>query len=281
MPGAPLRADQDRDALIRIARADGLESQLSIDLDHAEFKLGWENVVLDTPDGWIVRFPRDDDVPFELELQLLSRLHDRLPARIPAVVRTGRLTKYAVYRRLDGSSLDVDGFEAADPINRDRVTAPFGRFLAAMHQALSAEEITELGVPTADRFGDESVAEQLPTSVRPRYQQVRALVADRLANHSTPPVLLHNDFHLGNLVLDAPLGRLTGVWDFSCVAIGDPSVDFRYLLGDSRELAARIASSYAARTGREIDLGLAAAVLTLEEVSDALEEGRDPVPYLT
>jgi aminoglycoside phosphotransferase (APT) family kinase protein len=92
-------------------------------------------------------------------------------------------------------------------------------------------------------------------------------------------VLLHSDFHLGNLVMTAPLGRLAGVWDFSCVATGHPSLDFRYLTSH-RELAARVASAYAARTGREIDLGLAAAALTLEDVSDALEEGRDPAPYL-
>lgn len=61
----------------------------------------------------------------------------------------------------------------------------------------------------------------------------------------------------------------------------DPSFDFRYLLGDSRELAARTASAYAARTGREIDLGLAAAAQVMEAVCDALEEGRDPAPYLT
>ncbi|QGN35075.1 phosphotransferase [Microlunatus sp. Gsoil 973] len=281
MPGAPLRPDQHRDELIRLARADGLESELTIDLDNSEFKIGWENVVLDSPDGWIVRFPRDDEVPFHRELRLLARLHDRLPARIPAVVRTGRSARYAVYRRLDGAVLDLKAFEAADPLVRDRVAAPFGRFLAAMHDAFSRDEITALDVPAADQFGDESTAERLPAAVRSRYQEVRALVADRLASGAAPPVLLHNDFHLGNLVLDAPLGRLAGVWDFSCVATGDPSVEFRYLVGDSRELAARIASAYAARTGREIDLGLAAAVLKLEEVSDALEEGRDPVPYLT
>lgn len=281
MPGAPLRPEHQREELIKAARADGLDTELGIDLDRAEFKIGWENVVLDTPDGWIVRFPRDEEVPFERELRLLERLHDRLPAPIPKVVRTGRLTAFAVYRRLDGAELDLKAFEAADPLIRDRVGASFGRFLAAMHDALSADEIAELGVPSAGAPGDDSVARQLPSALRSRYEAVRDDARRRLAARPGRSVLLHNDFHLGNLVLDSPLGRLVGVWDFSCVAIGDPSVDFRYLVGDSRELAARIASAYAARTGREIDLGLAASLLVLEEVSDALEEGRDPAPYLS
>jgi len=280
MPGAPLRPEHHREELIKVARAEGLESELGTDLDTAEFKLGWENVVLDTADGWIIRFPRDDEVGFERELRLLERLHDRLPVPIPKIIRTGRQARFAVYRRLDGSALDLKAFEAADPMTRDRVAASFGRFLAFMHDALSVDEIAELAVPPIDRGGPDTTAERLPPGLRSRYHQIRQELGERLAARPDRTVLLHDDFHLGNLVVDAPLGTLSGVWDFSCVCIGDPSFEFRYLVGESRELAARIASAYAARTGREIDLGLAASALVLEEVSDALEEGRDPAPYL-
>lgn len=280
MPGAPLRPEQNRDELIKLARADGLASDLGIDLDSAEFKVGWESVVLDTSDGWIIRFPRDEGVAFERELALLDRLHDRLPTPIPKIIRVGRRAKFAVYRRLDGSELDLQAFAAADSMTKDRVAASFGRFLAAMHGALDPAEINELGVPSIERDGDDSTAEQLPVALRSRYEAVRDQLRTRLATRSASPVLLHDDFHLGNLVVDAPLGGLSGVWDFSCVSTGDPSYEFRYLLGDSREFAARVASAYAARTGREIDLGIAAAAQVLEEVSDALEEGRDPAPYL-
>ncbi|MCL2535780.1 MAG: phosphotransferase [Nocardiaceae bacterium] len=281
MPGQPLKPEHHREELIKAARADGLESELGIDLDGAEFRVGWENAVLDTVDGWIVRFPRDDEVAFERELALLDRLHDRLPVPIPKIVRTGRRTPFAVYRRLDGAGLDLEAFEGADPLTRDRVAASFARFLAAMHDGLGADEIGDLGVPSIDRAGGDDITDRLPVALRSRYLLVRDRLRDRLAARPARPVLLHDDFHLGNLVLDAPLGRLSGVWDFSCVCTGDPSFDFRYLLGDSRELAARIASAYAARTGREIDLGVAAAAAVLEQVSDALEEGRDPAPYLT
>ena len=36
-----------------------------------------------------------------------------------------------------------------------------------------------------------------------------------------PVVTLHNDFHFHNLVLDAPVGVVSGVWDFSCVQRGE------------------------------------------------------------
>ena len=280
MPGAPLRPEQNRDELIKLARVDGLEADLGIDLDGAAFKVGWESVVLDTRDGWIIRFPRDDGVAFERELALLDRLHDRLPTPIPKIIRVGRRAKFAVYRRLNGFELDLRAFTAAGSMTKDRVAASFGRFLAAMHGALNAAEISELAVPSIERDGEDHTADQLPAALRSRYDSVRDQLRTRLAARPAHPVLLHDDFHLGNLVVDAPLGRLSGVWDFSCVCIGDPSYEFRYLLGDSGEFAARVASAYAARTGREVDLGIAAAAKVLEQVSDALEEGRDPAPYL-
>jgi aminoglycoside phosphotransferase (APT) family kinase protein len=285
MPGAPLRSDQNREALIELVRAEGLDSALGIDLEGAEFKLGWENVVLDTADGWIFRFPRDEQHRFELELQLLDRLQERLPAPIPKVVATGRDTRVAVYRRLDGDILDPARFESAAPSVRDRVADSFGRFLAAMHDGLSHDELAELAVPGFDQTdmtptADQPIDPALPEELRPAYRAVREQLDSALAGSRNRPVLLHNDFHLFNLVLESELGALAGVWDFSCVAVGDPSLDFRYLVSDSAELAARIASAYAARTGREIDLGLATAAWRLEMISDALEEGRDPAPYL-
>jgi aminoglycoside phosphotransferase (APT) family kinase protein len=263
--------------LIALARAEGFEAEL----ETAEFKLGWENVVLDTVDGWILRFPRDEDATgFERELLLLDRLHDRLPAPIPKIIHVSRTAPYAAYRRLNGVHLDAARFEAAEPRVKDRIAGDLGRFLAVMHQALTPDEITTIGVPLREAGGSASVEAALPAEVRAVYRNLSEEFDRRLAAGSGAAVLLHDDFHLGNLVLDADLGRLAGVWDFSCVSVGDPSLDFRYLVGDSAELAARIASAYAARTGREIDLGLAAMALTLEDVSDALEEHRDPAPYL-
>lgn len=277
MPGDPLRPDQERDALIAAARAEDLD----VDLSAAVFQVGWENVVLNTSDGWILRFPREGGREYRRELAVLETLHGRLPAPIPQVRFTGRLREFAGYRRLDGVHLDVGQYERAATAERDRVAASMARFLAAMHDAFSAAEIADLEIPG---FADEefypSAEPALARELQPRLDALKEQERALHASGSNGAVLLHNDFHVGNMVLDAPLGDLAGVWDFSCVATGDPSLEFRYLVGDSTDLAQRVASFYAARTGREIDLGLAAVALRLEEVSDAITEGRDPAPYL-
>ncbi|QDP95543.1 hypothetical protein FOE78_06145 [Microlunatus elymi] len=86
MCDAPLLIKQDRESMIVAVRAEGLE----VDLEGVEVRSGWENVVLDTRDGWILRFPRDEQVPYQRELALLDRLHDHLPAPsgLPRAVKT-------------------------------------------------------------------------------------------------------------------------------------------------------------------------------------------------
>lgn len=279
MPGPPLCDDQQYEALLAAVRAEDLP--ITVDLDAAVYRVGWEGVVLDTADGWIIRFPRGTREEYRRELAVLDRLNGRLPVPTPVVVATGSRRDFAVYRRLDGATLDPERYAAAGRAEQDHVAASLARFLAAMHHALSAEEIAELGIP---RWGSGGERREPPADwsepLRRRWDGLQREFAARRAAGAHRAVLLHDDFHPGNFVLDRPLGRLGGVWDFSCVSVGDPSLEFRYLVGDSMMLAQQVASFYAARTGFEIDLGLAALALQIEDVCDAIEEGRDPVPAL-
>ena len=272
-----MRDDQQRSALIAAVEADDLGFE--VDTAEAEFLVGWENVVLSTRDGWIVRFPRGEHHQYLRELRVLARLQGRLPADIPQVVATGRRRDFAVYRRLEGSEFDLDSYNAATTQVRNRLATSLGRFLARMHGALDPDAIVDLGIPEFGAEDDPTPTDRLSRQQAQRVAELQRRCAEYSARSSIR-VLLHNDFHPGNLVLDRPLGVLSGVWDFSCVSIGDPSLDFRYLVGDSLDLAQRVASAYAASTGREIDLGLARLSRQLEDIGDALEEGRDPGPYL-
>ena len=91
-----------------------------------------------------------------------------------------------------------------------------------------------------------------------------------------PPSLLHNDFYLHNIMLDADdFGRITGVFDWEMATIGDSMIDFGLSLSywrdpdDPPELLelseghahttkpgfltrAQLAERYAKRTGRDI-----------------------------
>lgn len=246
----------------------------------ASLRSGWENVVVATEDGWIFRFPRDEGVAFDREMATLRALRGRLPAAIPAVEWTGRHTRFAAYRALTGAGFDHRAYAAAAPHRRDRLAGSLAGFLAAMHSALSAREIAELGIGPG---GDDDPAGRIRRDLDRVPARHRPLVEELLSDYAVtwgcgavagPTVLLHNDFHFGNLVLSEAVGDVVGVWDFSCVQLGVPSFDFRYF-AENPELMARMAGQYETMTGIAIDLRAAVIAYRMEALGDSLGTGDD------
>lgn len=265
----------DRTSLIDAVLAEG---RAGLDLTNATVRSGWESVVLDSGDGWIYRFPRPH-VAFARELAVLERLTGRLPVPIPVVEWTGRQTTFAAYRKLDGFAFDADVYAHAAAGARDVLAGSLAAFLVAVHSAFTTAEIAELGIPApADPF--EPIA-AIRTKIASAPAGLRSALIDLLDEAESrareegndDPVVLHNDFDFSNLVLDGPIGPVTGVWDFSCVQLGPRSADLRYLAGRSADLVARVAAEYQALSGRAIDLRAAVLADRLERVGDSLDEG--------
>jgi aminoglycoside phosphotransferase (APT) family kinase protein len=283
---APVASNFDLDSLVAAVAAEGQQ----VDLAGAVRRSGWENVVLETVDGWILRFPREDALPFERELAILDRVCGRLPAKTPKVEWTGRHTRFAAYRTLTGAEFDADAYLAAPEWQRDALATSLARFLAAMHTFFTPVDVAELGIPTPVASPDTDPVvriadgmKKLPGEVLPA---VERLLADYAATWGAsavpgPNVVLHNDFHTSNLVLDGPVGEVTGVWDFSCVQIGVPSFDLRYFADGPADLLRRLAGEYAHQTGHQVDVRAATIAYRVESVCDALETGTtDTLPAL-
>jgi aminoglycoside phosphotransferase (APT) family kinase protein len=157
-----------------------------------------------------------------------------------------------------------------------KLAASLADFLAAMHQSLTPEEIHGLHVPEHEPAGTDPtpMLATLPPDAR-RFVHQLISEADHLRaerrSASKPNVVLHNDFHFWNIVLSAPVGKVTGVWDFSSVAMGDPSDDLRYIPNDSCDLMHRLARHYQRRTGTKIDMRAATLANRIEVVFDAIE----------
>jgi aminoglycoside phosphotransferase (APT) family kinase protein len=275
---APIAADFEMETLLAAVAAEGRPLDLSQVIAHAD---GWENVVLETGDGRMLRFPRDENVDFDREMRILSKLHSRLPVRIPVVEWTGRYTRFAAYRKLTGARFDRDNYLAASGWQQELLAASLARFLAAMHDSLSAAEIAELQLPTLDHEPtlDLVVREMrwLPAQHRTAVRGLIGEFADTWVSAAVvpgPAVVLHNDFHPGNMVFAEPVGELTGIWDFSNVQIGVPSFDLRYLDGAPRDLLERVAGHYQMLTKRAVDVRAAIVANRMEDLFDVLETRR-------
>jgi aminoglycoside phosphotransferase (APT) family kinase protein len=275
---APIIGDFSPATLLAAVAAE----ELPIDLSRAAVNdAGWENVVLETSDGWIVRFPRDEDVQFDRELRVLDLLRDRLlPVSIPVVVWSGRYTRCAVYRRITGAAFDRAGYLTATEEQREALASSLARFLAAMHDALTPAEIKELELPTLDFEPTlELVVRELRWLPPAHWRDAEGLIGEFAATWVAgtvigSPVPVHNDFHTGNMAFAAPVGDLTGVWDFSNVALASPSFDLRYLDSAPRDLLERVAGHYQMLTLRPVDLRAAVVANRMEDLFDVLETRR-------
>lgn len=241
---------------------------------------GWENAVLETGDGWILRFPRDEDLDFEQEVAILTHVEGRLLVRTPVVEVVGEKTRFAAYRKITGAAFDRSRYAQASEFQRESLAQSLARVLAAMHDSMNEQEQEELGIPLLDHEPTlELVVKQMRWLPASHWRQAESLIGQFAMlwvgdNVEGPQVLLHNDFHPGNMVFAEPVGELTGIWDFSCVQIGVPTFDFRYFDAAPRDLLERMAGHYQMLTHRPIDVRAAVVANRMEDLFDVLETRR-------
>jgi len=164
------------------------------------------------------------------------------------------------------------------PAERRRVSEALVDVLADLHLVdIATQGLTALGKATG--FVERQVSgwrkrwEGSQTSPQPEMDALAEWLVERLPPDPTRPVLLHGDFKLDNVMLDAlDLGRLVAVFDWEMSAIGDPLVDLGILIaywvhtapasqGDALAAVTRregwftraeILERYAARTGSDL-----------------------------
>lgn len=181
---------------------------------------GWDYKVLIVDDAWIVRWPRHRLAVEEIEQEvaLLPVLAPLLPVEIPHFGYVSSEPWLVAYRLIRGEPL-----VAEDP---DGVRA----FLDALH----AVDIA--GVPARrpdwleeyGRLADEFRRVVLPLLDPDERSRGEALLAETQTLTGFDPVLTHSDLGSGHLIVRD--GKLAGVIDWGDARIGDPAIDYAWLL---------------------------------------------------
>ena len=235
---------------------------------------GWDSDVFVVDGTWVVRIPRRPEVAARLagEAVLLPALGPELPVPIPrveAVAPDG--AAWVVYRWIDGS-----------PLGPNASARDVAAFLSALHR-FPVGRAVGLGVQQEDWEamvrGELAVFEERVTPLlaageaalaRARFD---AFLGDA-RSFAFRPALIHADLGPEHL-LCASDGRLVGVIDWTDVTIGDPALDFAWLLnGVGERFAAELLEAYG---GVDDDLARRAAFFHLlgpwHEVTYGLDRG--------
>jgi aminoglycoside phosphotransferase (APT) family kinase protein len=186
----------------------------------SEVDEGWDFKVLILDDGWVVRWPRHELAVEEIEKEvaLLPGLTPLLPVQVPRFEYVSRDPWLVAYRLIRGEPLvdeDPDGVRAflaaLHAIDVDAVTAPRPDWLAAYRE--QSDEFRRVVLPLLDV--DERAAGDA------FLQEIETLTGYE-------PALTHSDLGPSHLLVHE--GRLSGVIDWGDARIGDPAIDYAWLL---------------------------------------------------
>jgi aminoglycoside phosphotransferase (APT) family kinase protein len=181
---------------------------------------GYDFEVAIVDDDWVFRFPRRSAVEeaLELEIALLPTLAPALPVDVPSFEHVSRNPLFVGYRFIRGGPLvneDAEGVRA---------------FLEALH-ALDAS-----GLPVERHDWVEAYRAQcaeferlvLPFVDADERAQAKRLFGDAETLVDFEPVLIHADLGPEHLLVHR--GRLAGVIDWGDMRLGDPALDYAWLL---------------------------------------------------
>ncbi|MDQ3069157.1 MAG: phosphotransferase [Acidobacteriota bacterium] len=210
---------------------------------------------------WVFRFPKRADVAAQLAVEraILPRIASVLPVPVPSFLYFGRPSPmfpfhFAGYRRLDGEpALRLPSHVM--PLGP--LASSLARSLSALH-AFAVEDAEARGVATqpidavidearADALGAfEQVASASPESPLDAWR--RYLRAGIEPPRGAPATLLHNDLAAEHVLIDAKAKKVTGIIDWSDVAIGEPAADFAGIFHWGGEtLLRRVIAEYCGR----------------------------------
>jgi aminoglycoside phosphotransferase (APT) family kinase protein len=205
---------------------------------------GWDSEVHVVDGTWVVRIPRRAQVAAEVraEIALLAELGPTLPVAVPSAEAVGPAQEgWFAYRLIEGT-----------PIQPGAPAAEVAAFLSALHR-FPVERAADLGVrrpeweaAVSGRLGEFSsrVVPMLEPHERALARRRFAEFLSDPANFSFRPALIHADLGPEHLLCD-PDGRLVGVIDWTDAHIGDPALDFAWLLtGLGDRFAADLLAAY-------------------------------------
>jgi len=204
-----------RDRLRLIADALGRSPETVRELDH-----GYDFEVAIVDDEWVFRFPRRPAVAaaLEVEIQLLPEIAPALPVAVPMFEHISREPLFVAYRMIRGTRLvDEDGdgvrafVEALHALDPSPLPLEQADWVEAYREQCA--EFERLVLPLLGRQ-DETRAAQL-------FEEVETLVGFE-------PAVLHADLGPDHFLVRG--GRLVGVIDWGDARVGDPALDYSWLL---------------------------------------------------
>ena len=193
---------------------------------------GWENVVAEVDQDWIVRFPKVGTQKIARERAYLNALKGHTSVQIPLIELWAETPACMGYRKLEGWQARGEDIDAMQPAGIDALGEDLALFMVECRKALTEKAVAGLDVsPGWSKPDLDSLAMRLGTlgesKTTDRFLNATKLVCE--LEDAAPQAFLHRDLHPGNYLLDQDKRRLKAVFDFGDADFGDVHRDFANL----------------------------------------------------
>lgn len=231
------------------------------------------NLVVEVNGMWIFRFPFSLSGAEKVtrEASLLKLLESRIHIPIPRYEFFGKTVAMVGYRKIPGDKLSKEEYQQLCTASREEIACCLAGFLYQLHTSVSKDEGEALGF-TIYLPKIHELESQLLKVLEPELSFLLEKVFEAYqaeCQNLSDCVILHNDFHGGNIAYDRIEARINGVFDFTNATLGEPAVDISYLFSVGTDLAARVAIAYSSLSGLD-NIYRRAATLRILHLSEQL-----------
>lgn len=222
-----------------------------------EEKQGDEHRVIEINSTWIFRLPKSLDVckHMSVEVQLLKTLENKINLPIPKVIYYSKDDYVFGYKKIPGVLLSREIYMQLTPAEKNQFADDFAQFLCELHTSIPLVAARNIAVPfTTIRLTDADwplKPAELQQKISPKIESSLQAIFNifikeyqRIVQSNQPAMVVHNDLHSDNILIDPKTKRLSGIIDFTSAAIDTAYHDFRYLHLIDLEFVAHAVEAY-------------------------------------
>lgn len=219
-----------------------------------QLRQGQDHSVLEINHTWMCKSSKNEEgvALLEREVRLLELLKNKITTAIPVPIYYEY--NFLVYKKIPGSPLFSYMFYHLGKKQQAKLIFDVAEFLLQFHQALTLEQIQELGLTksnwpwSAEKLQAQRHYLQNQPEMLDVFDNIMKMYEHEVLTEMSP-TLIHNDMGMKNIIVDPLTGQLRGVIDFTDIAFDDPCLDLRMRRENALDFSKAVSLVYAMKGG--------------------------------
>lgn len=212
-------------------------------------KEGLDNAVVILDEKIVFRFPWTENYvkAFGQEVELLEKLHNKLPLPIPHYEYLSANKDFGGYEMIQGSDLTPEAFETLPETVKAKIAKQLGEFLSAFHK-LSPDLVANKPWRDPAFFMKRWFAKRraiVANGIEPSLLEKLDGFYEEFAKLEAPAdALINGDIHGRHALLAQNKSEISGVIDFGEASVGDRAYDFFTFRKYGEEFLGQVLQNY-------------------------------------